>query len=120
MKKLFTFAIWKLCVSISMALALQVVLLHVIQTSSAKAELSPEAPAAGPCVNPGGTDGCYSSIQSAINAASSGDIVTVDTGTYAEHITMHSGVSVYGKGWSNTIIDGGYTSLTPVVQFLGL
>ncbi len=53
----------------------------------------------------GGCD--YASIQDAIDAASPGTDILVAAGTYHEHITMTDGVSVYGQGWDNTIIDGG-------------
>lgn len=58
------------------------------------------------CVNPGGTSGCFSSIQEAINASSSGDIVNVDVGTYAEDITLKAGVKVIGAGAGSSIIQG--------------
>ncbi len=41
-----------------------------------------EVEAATLCVNPGGTDGCYASIQAAEGAASVGDIIVVADGTY--------------------------------------
>jgi parallel beta-helix repeat protein len=44
-----------------------------------------------------GTDACYSSIQSAIDDASSEDVI-VCPGTYSECITMKSGVNVVNSG----------------------
>jgi parallel beta-helix repeat protein len=50
----------------------------------------------------------YTTIQSAINAASTGvDDVFVHCGVYDENITMRDGVTVRGAGPSCTIIDGG-------------
>jgi uncharacterized repeat protein (TIGR01451 family) len=66
------------------------------------------------CVNPGGTGGCYTKIQDAIDNASNGDVVLVAAGTYTEHITMTNGVSIHGEGW-NTIINGNYSSPQPTV-----
>jgi hypothetical protein len=60
-----------------------------------------------------GTEGDpYCSIQSGINAASSGDRVQVSAGTYFENITIKSGVVIKGAGAGNdssvhSIIDGG-------------
>jgi len=44
------------------------------------------ASAATLCVNPGGTGGCFASIQAAVNAASSGDTINIAPGTYAENV----------------------------------
>ena len=40
------------------------------------------------CVNPGGEDGCFSSIQAAINASNPGDVINVDSGFYQENLTL--------------------------------
>ncbi len=48
--------------------------------------------------------GIYSSDQAAINAASSGDYVYLDAGSYPGSIDMKSGVDVKGAGISSTII----------------
>jgi len=50
------------------------------------------------CVNPGGTGGCYSSIQSAVDAAGSGDTITVETGTYSENVTVDIPLTLLAGG----------------------
>ena len=49
----------------------------------------------------------FCSIQSGINAASSGDTVQVAAGTYNENISMKSAVVIQGAGQGVSIIDGG-------------
>ncbi len=51
------------------------------------------------CVNPGGTGGCYASIQLAINAASDGDTVRVAQGAYYETVELGKSVTLEG-GWN--------------------
>jgi hypothetical protein len=48
------------------------------------------------CVNNGGTGGCFSSIQAAINAASPGSAINVDSGTYNENLTVNKRVILRG------------------------
>lgn len=57
--------------------------------------------------NPG-TSNVYpgQSIQAAINAAESGDIIKVFSGTYNENIVVNKSVSLIGENPLNTIIDG--------------
>ncbi len=64
--------------------------------------------AATRCVNPGGTGGCFASIQAAVNASSSGDSITVAAGTYAELVTV--GISLTISGAGAAILDGGSQS----------
>jgi len=58
------------------------------------------------CVNPGGTGGCYSKIQLAVNAASPGDTIIVAAGTYTENVTIGISVTVNGAGSGLTFVDG--------------
>ena len=46
------------------------------------------AKAATLCVNPGGTGGCYASIQAAVDDAGSGDTIVVAAGTYNENVIV--------------------------------
>ena len=75
------------------------------------------------CVNPGGTGGCFATIQSAIAAANHFDTIDIAAGTYHEKIVMHApnnkSLTIQGAGPEVTIIDG--TGLPgafdPVMQF---
>jgi predicted outer membrane repeat protein len=49
----------------------------------------------------------YPAIQTAINAAASGDVISIDAGTYRENVTLKNGVTLQGAGMGVTIIDGG-------------
>jgi hypothetical protein len=57
------------------------------------------------CVNPGGTGGCFASIQAAVNHASSHDVIRVKPGTYKEFVTIGISLSILGDGAGNAIID---------------
>ncbi len=46
----------------------------------------------------------YSTIQGAIDAASSGDTIQVLAGSYEENLTLKSGVNVLGAGFETTIL----------------
>lgn len=54
-----------------------------------------------PTVSTGG------SIQSAIDAASSGDTICIGVGTYTEKLTLKDGVTLKGEELARTVIDGG-------------
>lgn len=57
-------------------------------------------------------------ITYALTMAVKNDLVAVAAGTYFEkYIDMIEGVSIQGAGWDNTIIDGGFSSADPVVNF---
>ncbi len=53
------------------------------------------------CVNPGGTEGCSSSIQTAVNLATAGDTINIAAGTYAGNISLNKRVSLIGAGSGN-------------------
>ncbi|MGB4804585.1 MAG: hypothetical protein WBV59_18185, partial [Anaerolineae bacterium] len=55
------------------------------------------------------TGGDYTTIQAAVTAASSGDVITVCAGLYQENIVLRAGVSIQGAGSDTTIVDGGAT-----------
>ncbi len=59
----------------------------------------PQAAQAILCVNVGGTGGCYSSIQAAVNAAGNGDTIRVAQGVYAEAVVVAKSVTLEG-GWN--------------------
>ncbi|GAH69736.1 unnamed protein product, partial [marine sediment metagenome] len=54
--------------------------------------------------------GNYSSIQSAINAALSGNSIYVYTGIYYENLFVDKQIKLFGEDRVNTIIDGGGNS----------
>ena len=57
------------------------------------------------CVNPGGSNNCYSSIQSAVNAAHPHDLILVAAGTYKEDVVIGIPLSLVGAGPGKTTID---------------
>lgn len=58
------------------------------------------------CVNPGGSGGCYKSIQIALNNASTGDIINVAKGHYNGAVVIGtSSISLLGAGAGASIID---------------
>ncbi len=49
----------------------------------------------------------YTTIQSAVNAANTGDVISVNEGTYIENVVVKkNGISIIGKNKEKTIIDG--------------
>jgi len=61
------------------------------------------------CVNPGGTGGCLSSIQAAVDASKPGTMITLEAGTYAETVVAAkpTRLTIVGAGAATTVIDGG-------------
>jgi hypothetical protein len=68
------------------------------------------ADAAVQCVNPGGTDGCFATIQAAIDAADHLDTIQIAAGTYHEKVSMtppnNKWLLIQGAGAEKTIVDG--------------
>ncbi len=60
----------------------------------------------------GGGSGNYTTIQSAINAASNGDIIFVYPGTYNENIFIDKSITLMGEDRDNTIIKGNNLNAT--------
>jgi hypothetical protein len=60
------------------------------------------------CVNPGGTGGCFASIQTAVDAALSEDEIEVAAGTYTEAVVIAAGerLTIRGAAATLTTIDG--------------
>jgi hypothetical protein len=89
--------------STALALALAGLLLIHAQAQAAhglaRDEGSSTAAVAELCVNPGGTAGCYDSIQAAVNAASAGSTIRVAAGTYYEAIVVSKSLTLEG-GWN--------------------
>jgi parallel beta-helix repeat protein len=57
------------------------------------------------CVKPGGSHGCYSTIQAAVNAASANDVIDVGAGTYKEAVIIGIPLSLIGAGADPSVID---------------
>src|SRR5579862_9431093 len=67
--------------------------------------LSLPAAAAILCVNPAGSGGCYSTIQSAVNSAKAKDVIKVGPGTYKEGVVIGIPLSLIGAGAGQSTID---------------
>jgi hypothetical protein len=70
------------------------------------------------CVNPGGTAGCFSSINAAVSAASPGSTIRVWPGTYKEAVVIWKSLSLIGTDPRNTTIDA--TDLSNAIYVDGL
>lgn len=79
---------------------------------------SQNAAAATLCVNPGGSGGCHSKIQAAVNAASPFDVINVGPGTYKEDVTIGIPISLLGAGAGVSNIDA--TGLPNAIYVDGL
>jgi hypothetical protein len=63
------------------------------------------ATAATLCVNPAGSNGCYASIQTAVNHAAAHDVIRVGPGTYKEGVIIGIPLSLLGSGANQSTID---------------
>lgn len=61
--------------------------------------------AATHCVNPGGSDGCFSKIQTALSHSVAYDVINVAAGTYKEDVVIGIPISILGAGDSHSVID---------------
>src|SRR3954470_24583866 len=66
------------------------------------------------CVNTTGAGGCFTSIQAAVTAAASGDIITVAAGLYTEAVTIPSGKTLTLRG-AQSGVDARTRSIPPNV-----
>jgi parallel beta-helix repeat protein len=57
------------------------------------------------CVNPRGSNSCYTSIQAAVNAAGNYDVIQVAAGTYKETVVIGKPLSLLGSGAELSVID---------------
>ena len=82
--------------------------------------LAGRARAATLCVNPGGTGGCYSSIQAAVDAAVSNDLINVAAGSYSGGFQVGGAkkLTIAGAGASATTITtpNTYSALVMIVE----
>ena len=58
----------------------------------------------------------YSTIQAAVNAAGTGDIVEVDAGTYLENVVVNKTVTIKGDSAASTVVDGGGNNVVFNIQ----
>jgi len=65
---------------------------------------SATASAATSCVAPSGADGCYASIQAAIDAAHAGDTIAIHPGDYAENVTVDKPLTLGGTDREKVVI----------------
>lgn len=79
------------------------------------------ARAATLCVNTTGTGGCFASIQPAVDAAGSGDVIDIAAGTYVENVAIGPGsrLTIQGASATSTIIQGNGVSWDRVLHFSG-
>src|SRR4051794_1813544 len=58
------------------------------------------AAASDQCVNPDGTNGCHSSVQAAVDAASDGDTIRISVGRWVEavHVPASKRLNFIGSG----------------------
>jgi hypothetical protein len=70
------------------------------------------------CVNPGGTGGCFATLQEAVDAAASGDRIDVAVGTYGSGAAIlgTKRLTIEGAGVGVTVFDGGGSDQFGVVH----
>jgi hypothetical protein len=91
--------------------------LALVACLATAAVVTPTAsPAKTLCV--GAKPGCYSTIQAAVDAATSGDVIQIAAGTFAGGITIDKSISLAGSGAKATTIQGGGPVVT-IGEFLG-
>ncbi len=61
--------------------------------------------AATQCVNPGGTQGCFASINAAIAASAPNDTINVWAGTYTEYVVIPKPLHIIGADPATTTVD---------------
>lgn len=66
----------------------------------------------------GSGQGNYSTIQSAVDNASDGDIIFIYNGMYYEHLLINKSISLIGENRDLTIIDGGQKSQISVMKIM--
>lgn len=71
---------------------------------------APPALASDLCV--GGGQGCFSTVQAAVDAAQDGDTIRIRPGTFAGGITIGKSVQLVGAAAHATIIEGGGPVIT--------
>jgi len=81
--------------------------------------LATAAEAATLCVNPGGTGGCFATIQQAVDAAGRNDVIQIGAGLYAENVVVPAAVklTLTGAGPAATLVDGSASG--PVITVTG-
>jgi Right handed beta helix region len=67
--------------------------------------LCPSAMAGILCVNPTGSNNCFTTIQAAVNHAAPNDLIQIGAGTYTEEVTISIPLSLVGASASASIID---------------
>ncbi|HEV2324653.1 MAG TPA: right-handed parallel beta-helix repeat-containing protein [Terracidiphilus sp.] len=77
----------------------------VAAVAVASTVFSAPSSAATLCVNPTASNGCYSSIQSAVNHAAARDVIVVRPGTYKEGVVIGIPLSLLGTGAGQSTID---------------
>ncbi len=60
------------------------------------------------CVNPGGSGGCFATIQAAVDAAARGAVIQIAAGTYVENVVIPAAakLTLSGEGATATVVDG--------------